>query len=239
MPTRSQILATARALEGIGETPPGSNRNKITAAYGLVGAWCAMTTWYVWHLNGVDLRKLFTSEWASTVQGANAAKTRGLWRAGLSGAEPGDLVYYQVPGGDLGYVNHTGLYVSAAAGVCTSIDGNWNNKLQQVDHDRRHVVGHIDMSQYVTPPPKPTAPGAPPFPGRDKFGPGKANGYVTMLGHQLVHRGYGRHYTVGPGPRWTEADRQNTEEFQRAQGWHGSDADGYPGPETWSRLFAK
>lgn len=53
-----------------------------------------------------------------------------------------------------------------------------------------------------------------------------------------MKRGYGRHYVSGPGPRWGEADRRNVEDFQRAQGWRGSAADGYPGPETWRRLFA-
>ncbi|MEU1082300.1 peptidoglycan-binding protein [Streptomyces sp. NPDC005908] len=79
---------------------------------------------------------------------------------------------------------------------------------------------------------------APTFPGRDKFRPGAVNEDVTRLGRQLVKKGYGRHYTSGPGPRWTENDRRNVEAFQRAQGWTGSDADGYPGPETWRRLFA-
>ncbi|MGW3711337.1 peptidoglycan-binding protein [Streptomyces albogriseolus] len=79
---------------------------------------------------------------------------------------------------------------------------------------------------------------APAFPGRDKFRPGAVNSHVTRLGRQLVKKGYGRHYRQGPGPRWTEADRLNCEAFQRAQGWRGADADGYPGPETWRRLFA-
>ncbi|MET9776118.1 peptidoglycan-binding protein [Streptomyces sp. NPDC006367] len=78
----------------------------------------------------------------------------------------------------------------------------------------------------------------PPFPGRDKFGPGKSNGHITLLGQQLVRKGYGKHYTSGPGPKWSEADRENVEAFQRAQGWTGRSADGYPGPETWSRLFS-
>lgn len=53
-----------------------------------------------------------------------------------------------------------------------------------------------------------------------------------------MKKGYGRYYTSGPGPRWTEADRRNVEAFQRAQGWRGAEAEGYPGPETWRRLFA-
>ncbi|WP_418957261.1 peptidoglycan-binding protein [Streptomyces tritici] len=78
---------------------------------------------------------------------------------------------------------------------------------------------------------------APAFPGRASFRPGQSNAYVEKLGKQLVKKGFGKHYTSGPGPRWTEADRRNVEAFQRAQGWRGAAADGYPGPETWRRLF--
>ncbi|MEV6788050.1 peptidoglycan-binding protein [Streptomyces sp. NPDC051098] len=79
---------------------------------------------------------------------------------------------------------------------------------------------------------------APAFPGRGHFRPGQSNAYVTQLGKQLVKRGFGKHYTTGPGPRWTEADRRNVEAFQRSLGWRGAEADGYPGPHTWSKLFA-
>ncbi|MFD3483382.1 peptidoglycan-binding protein [Streptomyces sp. NPDC058665] len=78
----------------------------------------------------------------------------------------------------------------------------------------------------------------PAYPGKGQFRPGRSGEYVTQLGKRLVKRGYGSHYVTGPGPRWGEADRRNVEAFQRAQGWRGSAADGYPGPETWRRLFA-
>lgn len=77
-----------------------------------------------------------------------------------------------------------------------------------------------------------------PFPGRDKFGPGKVNDWIQLLGEQLVAKGYGRHYSVGPTPDWGNADKLNVQDFQHAQGWTGNDADGYPGPETWRRLFS-
>ncbi|MFD4760397.1 peptidoglycan-binding protein [Streptomyces sp. NPDC058439] len=76
------------------------------------------------------------------------------------------------------------------------------------------------------------------FPGRGHFRPGQSNSHVDKLGKQLVKKGYGKYYLSGPGPRWTEADRRNVEAFQQAQGWRGGAADGYPGPETWRRLFA-
>ncbi|MFJ2779025.1 peptidoglycan-binding protein [Kitasatospora sp. NPDC087315] len=90
------------------------------------------------------------------------------------------------------------------------------------------------------PPPPPVNPGtgATAFPGRDKFTPGASNDYVRQLGEQLVRKGFGRYYTQGPGPRWTESDRRNIQAFQEAQGWRGSEADGYPGPDTWRRLFS-
>ncbi|WP_055495304.1 peptidoglycan-binding protein [Streptomyces sp. TP-A0356] len=83
-----------------------------------------------------------------------------------------------------------------------------------------------------------SSPGVPGYPGPSKFRPGANNPYVTLLGRQLVRKGFGAHYTGGPGPRWSEADRRNVEAFQRSQGWRGAAADGYPGPETWRRLFS-
>ncbi|MGV9565262.1 peptidoglycan-binding protein [Streptomyces sp. NPDC003480] len=80
--------------------------------------------------------------------------------------------------------------------------------------------------------------GVPAYPGRGTFRPGVASPDVTVLGRKLVEKGFGRYYSGGPGPRWSEADRRNVEAFQRAQGWRGSAADGYPGPETWRRLFS-
>lgn len=97
-------------------------------------------------------------------------------------------------------------------------------------------------------PPEGTAPGAgtpgrsvgpvPAYPGRAAFRPGQSNPQVERLGRQLVRKGFGKHYRQGPGPAWGESDRRNVEAFQRAQGWRGGAADGYPGPETWRRLFS-
>ncbi|MFJ5291745.1 peptidoglycan-binding protein [Streptomyces sp. NPDC088348] len=78
----------------------------------------------------------------------------------------------------------------------------------------------------------------PAYPGAAFFKPGRSGPHVEQLGKQLVKKGFGKYYTAGPGSRWTEADRRNVQAFQRAQGWTGRAADGYPGPETWRRLFA-
>ncbi|MFD7026832.1 peptidoglycan-binding protein [Streptomyces sp. NPDC059917] len=80
--------------------------------------------------------------------------------------------------------------------------------------------------------------GGPAYPGADAFGPGRSNAHVQRLGERLVERGHGRHYTRGPGPRWSDSDRRGVRDFQLAQGWNGADADGLPGRETWRRLFS-
>lgn len=74
---------------------------------------------------------------------------------------------------------------------------------------------------------------APRFPGRPFFRPGAVNDHVTRLGRHLVRLGFGRFYTVGPGPRWGEADRRAVEAFQQSRRELRSDADGFPGPLTW------
>jgi murein DD-endopeptidase MepM/ murein hydrolase activator NlpD len=75
------------------------------------------------------------------------------------------------------------------------------------------------------------------FPGRDKFGPGRSNRFITQLGEMLIQRGGRRFYKVGAGPTWSESDRGATRAFQQAQGW--GDADGLPGPRTWEYLTEK
>ncbi len=74
------------------------------------------------------------------------------------------------------------------------------------------------------------------YPGAKAFGPGADNAYVTRLGTMLVGRGAARFYASGPGPKWSRADQDATAAFQRAQGWTGADADGLPGPTTWTYL---
>ncbi|MFE0387679.1 peptidoglycan-binding protein [Streptomyces bungoensis] len=84
----------------------------------------------------------------------------------------------------------------------------------------------------------PSSHGVAGYPGRAYFRPGEENAYVGQLRRQLTKKGFGGFYGTDPGPRWSEADRRAVDAFQRSQGWRGGAADGYPGPETWRRLFA-
>lgn len=76
------------------------------------------------------------------------------------------------------------------------------------------------------------------FPGTQYFGIGKSNPYITNMGERLIAHGYGKHYTSGAGPKFTEADRQSYREWQLALGYTGTAADGIPGLASWVRLMS-
>ncbi|MFC8658121.1 peptidoglycan-binding protein [Streptomyces parvus] len=90
-------------------------------------------------------------------------------------------------------------------------------------------------------PPKPPAtkprpmPTYEPFPGAAFFKTGRNSTVITAMGKRLVAEGCGR-YRVGPGPKWSQADRKSYAAWQRKLGYTGADADGIPGKTSWDRL---
>jgi LysM repeat protein len=82
----------------------------------------------------------------------------------------------------------------------------------------------------------PTKPLYEPFPGAEFFHGGRHSPIITALGRRLVQLGFGRHYKNGPGPDWTNADRNNVRDFQLSRDDLKGDADGIPGPKTWAAL---
>lgn len=78
------------------------------------------------------------------------------------------------------------------------------------------------------------------FPGRDAFKIGKRHPAVKVLDERLIAHGYDKNHDgdgYQPGTMFTKYTRMNVKDFQLAQGWSGSGADGYPGPLTWERLM--
>ena len=82
--------------------------------------------------------------------------------------------------------------------------------------------------------PKPT-PVYAPFPGASFFKVGRTSPLITAMGKRLVAEGY-KGYKVGPGPKWTAADKAAYAWFQRKLGYTGSAADGIPGATSWAKL---
>lgn len=84
-------------------------------------------------------------------------------------------------------------------------------------------------------------PQVPPFPGRDAFQLGKSHPAVETLDRGLIRKGFTKNHDgdgYQAGRTFSRYTRANVRDFQLARGWSGSDADGYPGPETWKRLLS-
>src|SRR5690606_29299311 len=72
------------------------------------------------------------------------------------------------------------------------------------------------------------------YPGTGAFVIGRKHDAVTVVQQRLTAHG------INPGPvdgYWGTRTQAATQDFQRAQGWTGADADGIPGPTTWARLL--
>ncbi|MFJ8472157.1 peptidoglycan-binding protein [Kitasatospora sp. NPDC094011] len=80
-----------------------------------------------------------------------------------------------------------------------------------------------------------TGSGYAPFPGAEWFKNNPRSPLVTAMGRRLVEEGCSA-YSSGPGPQWTEADRQSYAKWQYKRGFRGADADGWPGRTTWDAL---
>lgn len=87
--------------------------------------------------------------------------------------------------------------------------------------------------------PRPDGPAGPhglePFPGVQWFHTAPYSPVITAMGHRLVAEGVGV-YGQGPGPQWSDADRISYAAFQYKIGYRGADADGWPGPVSWTAL---
>ncbi|CAL9537980.1 peptidoglycan-binding protein [Streptomyces sp. MS2A] len=81
----------------------------------------------------------------------------------------------------------------------------------------------------------PAAPRHQPFPGAGFFTGRTSSPVITAMGRRLVAEGCSE-YAVGPGPRWTDADRRSYAAWQRKLGFRGADADGIPGRTSWNAL---
>lgn len=79
------------------------------------------------------------------------------------------------------------------------------------------------------------APRYAPFPGDAFFKKSPRSPLVTAMGHRLVAEGCSA-YKEGPGPQWSDADRESFRTWQRKLGDAPEFCDGWPGRKQWDAL---
>ncbi len=127
--------------------------------------------------------------------------------------------------------------IGKQVGLSGGVPGQWGSGNSTGAHVHVQVNKTTTWSDHVNPWP---AIGVEPVDRMDPaaFFMGATGAHVTWLGQRLVAHGFGKHYSTGPGPIFGAADRANVMDFQKAQGWSGKDADGFPGTETLRLLAA-
>ncbi|GHA49866.1 hypothetical protein GCM10010329_85060 [Streptomyces spiroverticillatus] len=169
----------------------------------------------------------------------NFFKALGRWHGRTAAARRGDVVFFSWDGGPV--ADHVGLVTEDSAGPNTpvrTIEGNTSasNAGSQSNGDgvyrrtrTRSVVLGFGRPAYSAPS------GIAPFPGAEFFRSSPRSPLITAMGRRLVAEGCSA-YVTGPGPQWSDADRQSYAKWQRKQGFTGVDADGWPGKSTWDAL---
>jgi len=118
MATPDQVLAEARTEIRYTENPPGSNRNKFSAALGRPAEpWCADFIVAIARRVGLKL----PSESASAVAMADGFHRAGTWHPGVAGAQAGDVVFFSFDGRG---IEHVGWVLNPLSGSLATIEGN-------------------------------------------------------------------------------------------------------------------
>lgn len=113
--------------------------------------------------------------------------------------------------------------------------GGWYGHSQVPENTHTDPISWPDFPVNVPSKPGPVpTPVYAPFPGKGFFHLGQHNDLITEMGKALIRAGYKAKYT--PTPDFTRADLAAYSWWQRKLGYSGSDADGYPGPDSWAKL---
>lgn len=234
--TADVMLAKVASWIGFHETPVNITPFGAWYAPGFQGAaWCDMFISYCAdQVGAADI----IGKFAWTPSHAQWFANRGQW-----GQTPqrGAIAFFDWGGSkNISAIDHVAIVESVDAnGQAVTIDGNYDDRVARWRHPMWQFAGfgYPEYSVSAYRPPVDTWDGKS-YPGRAAFDIGSMHPAVTRLGVMLVKAGFGGAYREGPGVPMGPADVDNCAAFQRAQGWTGADADGYPGPETWARLTA-
>jgi hypothetical protein len=227
-------------------------RERNGPAYAGNFAWCNATVTLAAFTSDNYGPVCFGKDWAYTVAHAQAFKEAGQWTAmtnGIlkSGIRRGDVVFFDWGGtSEIGKIDHVGVVtgVSSDGTYVYTIEGN------TADVCARRVRVVDDIAGFGRPKYPAVTGVTASTPARYRvtinglpYGYGAKGEHVTTVGKALVKAGFGKHYTDGPGPEWSDADTRNYSDYQKSLGYKGTapgqDADGVPGAGTLLKLLGK
>lgn len=237
MGTATAMIAQARATLGLGESPAGSNHNKVTVWYNDQiahignGPWCDMAVTY-WAGHSSNLPAVFAGKgvgYAYTVWHAQRFQTEGRWHPGTSGIKAGDVVFFDWSGsGRVSAIDHVGVVERVAGGIIYTIEGNSGDVCRRVARDGKYIVGY-GRPKYAASPPS----GVREWPGvlyRLRT-PMMRGSQVRWAQQRLNGKGASPRLVVDGvfGPKTDRA----VKDYQRH---HKLEVDGVIGPKTWAAL---
>lgn len=237
MPTAELVLSTARNKIGLGETPPGSYHNEITAWYGADGPWCAMfVSWVLAHggfsrdggatLRMPDVVQTTSHGWSYVPYLLNCFRDAGLVS---SVPESGQIVIYDWDGD--GIPDHTGLVERVIDDrTFEAIEGNHHHVADRVQRRTYLVEGFcsVPYDGVVARPPPKLMGNVPAFPGYCSFG--SYDDATRQVQQRLKDRGWKLAVDSDFGPETNRVVRA----FQSQK---SLEVDGIAGPITWHALW--
>ncbi|MCF3119700.1 CHAP domain-containing protein [Streptomyces arenae] len=233
------------AAADVGYKEGRNNDTKHGRWYGLnYNPWCDMAVSYWAQQSG---NAAAVGRFAYCPSHVNWFRSRGQWLGKNAAVRRGDIVFYSWDGGPL--ADHVGIVraESAAGASIHTIEGNTSSGSSgsqgngdgcyRRTRSRASVLGFGRPAYSGSPSGGGSTSRARVTIGGRTYGYGAKGDHVTRVGRALVAKGFGKHYTEGPGPLWTDADTRNYAAFQRSLGYRGADADGVPGPDSLTRLL--
>ncbi|MFE9850361.1 peptidoglycan-binding protein [Streptomyces sp. NPDC005576] len=178
-------------------------------------------------------------------------------RTGANGNQPLNIAHYAIVGliGSSGLTEPTDAMLGAIRdgidllrqhGAGTEIKGHRDGYATACPGGPLYTWVQKGAPRPASTIPAATTPAKPvkyePYPGASYFlngtrpALGKSSPIFTAMGKRLIARGFGRYYTVGPGPKLGKADVDAYQAYQRSLGYTGSAATWPPGKTTWDKL---
>jgi hypothetical protein len=241
------MIAAMESILGMGEPNKIQSwyRARNGAAYSGNFAWCnAAITWAAVQ-SGNHAEVCFGTDYAYTVAHAARFQAKGQWHYDIAGIRRGDIVFFDWDGSNsISRIDHVGIVTSVSGSTVYTIEGNIGNVCARKVRDESTIAGY-GRPKYAAQS-KPSTPASPsggvkyqPFPGVSFFKGKPKSSIVTRMGKRLVAEKCSA-YKEGPGPQWTNADKNSYQKWQLKLGYKGTqpggDADGWPGKTSWDKL---